>query len=382
MPTSTSERLAGARLLQLLRARAAALGFDEVRVAPAAAEARQPGRLARFLAEGRHGDMDWLARRPDWRADPVALWPAARSAVVAAMSYHGGLDALERVKARRKGAIAAYALGRDYHGVVKGRLKELAGWLARQAGGEVKVFVDTGPVMEKPLGERAGLGWQGKHTNLLSRRLGSWFFLGVILASAELPPDAPESGHCGTCRACLDVCPTRAFPAPYQLDARRCLSYLTIEHRGHIPTEFRVPLGNRIFGCDDCLAVCPWNKYARAAREAKLLPRPDLVAPELGDLVQLDEAGFRKLFARTAVKRTGRDRFVRNVLIAVGNSGDENLVAKVEARLGDASPLVRAMAVWALARLSDAGKLAALRDRHLPGEADAAVRREWAEALK
>ncbi len=377
MPTSTSD----SRLVADLKARASALGFDDVAVGEPAAPPAQGERLDAFLAAGRAGDMDWLARQPAWRADPVHLWPDARSAVILAISYDAGLDALQRLQARDRATIATYALGRDYHDVVKGKLKDLAGWLARRAGAEVKVFVDTAPLMEKPLGQRAGLGWQGKHTNLVSRRLGSWFFLGTILTTAELPRDVPETDHCGSCRACLDVCPTRAFPAPYQLDARRCLSYLSIEHKGHIAPEFREAMGNRIFGCDDCLAVCPWNKYAVAAREAKLAPRPDLVAPNLAELATLDDKMFRARFAGTAIKRTGRDRFVRNVLIAIGNAGKADLVPVAEDRLTDVSPLVRAMAVWALARLAERERMRTLAGRYLAAEDDPAVRGEWHEAL-
>ena len=376
MPTSTSD----SRLIADLKARAGALGFDDVAVAEPAAPPEQGARLAAFLAAGRAGDMDWLAHRQAWRADAAHLWPEARSAVVLAISYDAGLDPLERLEKSDRANIATYALGRDYHDVVKGKLKQLGGWLAQRTGAEVKVFVDTAPLMEKPLARRAGLGWQGKHTNLLSRRLGSWFFLGTILTTAELPRGMPESDHCGSCRACLDICPTKAFPAPYQLDARRCLSYLTIEHKGHIAAEFRVALGNRIFGCDDCLAVCPWNKYAVAAREAKLSPRPDLLAPDLGELARLDDAGFRARFAGTAIKRSGRDRLVRNVLIAMGNSGRANYAPIAQGLLGDQSPLVRAMAVWALARLAGREQMKALAARHLPGETDLAVQSEWRDA--
>jgi len=376
MPTSISD----SRLITDLKARAGALGFDDVAVAAPAAPPEQGARLAAFLAAGRAGDMHWLAQRQAWRADAARLWPEARSAVVLAMSYDAGLDPLKRLEARTRANIACYALGRDYHDVVKGRLKQLAGWLARASGAEVKVFVDTAPLMEKPLARRAGLGWQGKHTNLVSRRLGSWFFIATILTTAELPRDVPESDHCGSCRACLDVCPTQAFPAPYQLDARRCLSYLTIEHKGHIAAEFRPALGNRIFGCDDCLAVCPWNKYAVAAREAKLMPRADLLAPDLGELARLDDAGFRARFAATAIKRSGRNRFVRNVLIAMGNSGRVDYAPIAEDLLGDRSPLVRAMAVWALARLAGRQQVKALAARHLTEETDEAVRAEWREA--
>jgi epoxyqueuosine reductase len=337
-------------------------------------------RLSRFVEAGYHGDMNWMAETAARRGDPLALWPAARTAVVLALDYGTGDDPLARLTHRDSGVISIYALGRDYHEVVKGKLKRLAQWLCAAAAAEAKVFVDTAPLMEKPMAERAGLGWQGKHTNLVSRQLGSWFFLGGILTTAELPPDAPETDHCGSCHACLDICPTKAFPAPYQLDARRCISYLTIEHKGHIAREFRAAMGNRVFGCDDCLAVCPWNKFAKAASETKLKARADLVAPPLGELLGLDDSGFRKRFAGTAVKRTGRDRFIRNVLIAAGNSGDGGLVPRIEGLLGDASPLVRAMAVWALSRLCAVERFAALRVRYRRGEPDPDVCAEWEAA--
>jgi epoxyqueuosine reductase len=296
---------------------------------------------------------------------------------VLAQPYTPEIDPLERLQHTSSGVISVYALNRDYHDVVKGKLKRLAQWLAHQAGTDVKVFVDTAPLMEKPLAQKAGLGWQGKHTNLVARDLGSWFFIGVILTTAELAPGAAETDHCGSCQACLDICPTSAFPAPYQLDARRCISYLTIEHQGHIPKEFRKPMGNRIYGCDDCLAVCPWNKYAVAAKEAKLKAREDLVAPPLRQLLALDDASFRAMFAGSPVKRTGHSRFIRNVLIAAGNSGDATLVPAVRQLLGDAAPLVRAMAVWALAQLLPAAAFAELRSAWLPGETDSGVRGEW-----
>jgi epoxyqueuosine reductase len=278
---------------------------------------------------------------------------------------------------RSRGAISVYARNRDYHELIKGRLKQIAGWLAAHAGCAVKVFVDTAPVLEKPLAQAAGVGWQGKHTNLVSRELGSWLFLGEILTNLALAPDAPERDHCGSCQACLDVCPTAAFPAPYQLDARRCISYLTIEHPGHIAREFRRPLGNRIYGCDDCLAVCPWNKFARSATEAKLQARDDLRAPPLAELARLDEAAFRARFAGSPIKRIGRERFLRNVLIAIGNSGDGALAEVAEERLADPSPLVRAMAVWALGRLLGHDAFAQLRAWHGSSEPDEAVRHEW-----
>jgi len=314
------------------------------------------------------------------RGSALRLWPQARSAILLAQSYAQELDPLRRLEQRETGVISVYALNRDYHDVVKGKLKRIAQWLAHEAKAEVKVFVDTAPLMEKPLAQKAGLGWQGKHTNLVSRQLGSWFFIGAILTTAELEPDAPEMDHCGTCRACLDICPTRAFPAPYQLDARRCISYLTIEHQGHIAPEFRTAMGNRIYGCDDCLAVCPWNKFAGLAQESKLAAREDLKAPPLASLLDLDDAGFRALFQGSPVKRTGRNRFIRNVLIAAGNSCDASLAPKAEALLADASPLVRAMAVWALSRLLPAPEFDRLRRINLINEADPDVRREWETA--
>ena len=330
-----------------------------------------------FLAAGHHGTMTWMAETAERRKTPMAMWPEARSAIAVAQNYAPEIDPLERLARKNTGVISVYALHRDYHDVVKGKLKHLAQWLARQTGAEVKVFVDTAPLMEKPLAESAGLGWQGKHTNLVSRNLGSWFFIGTILTTAELEPDAAEDDHCGTCRACLDICPTRAFPAPRQLDAGRCISYLTIEHAGHIAPEFRAAMGNRIYGCDDCLAVCPWNKFAAAAQEAKLVARDDLKAPALADLLELDDAGFRALFSGSPVKRTGRNRFIRNVLIAAGNSGDASLIPLAERLLTDASPIVRAMAVWALSRLAAGGHFTALRARHETGETDIDVQQEW-----
>ena len=362
----------------MLERKARALGFDAVRIVSPAAIPAAPGRLAAWLADGAHGDMDWMATTAERRADPRVLWPAARSIVMLAVNYAPPGDALATLGDASAANISVYARHRDYHDLIKGRLKLLAAWLVKQAGeGEVKVFVDTAPVMEKPLAAAAGLGWQGKHTNLVSREFGSWLFLGSIFTTLALEPDAPEPDHCGTCRACLDICPTQAFPAPYRLDARRCISYLTIEHKGHIAAEFRPAIGNRIYGCDDCLAVCPWNKYARASREAKLAPRADLVAPRLADLARLDDAGFRALFAGSPLKRIGHARFLRNVMIAVGNSGDRSLRDIVRERLGDASPLVRAMAVWAAGRLFEPEDFAALRAQNLPAETDADVISEW-----
>ncbi len=378
MPTLTSDKPAvRSDLKGELRARARALGFDAVRVTRPQAARHAGDRLMRFLDLGRHGDMDWMQTTADRRRDPHALWPEARSVVMLGMSYAPGEDPLAALEDRSRGVVSVYAKGRDYHDVVKGRLKQLAQWLHGASGEDVKVFVDTAPVMEKPLAAAAGLGWQGKHTNLVSREHGSWLFLGSVFTTALLEPDAAEEDHCGHCRRCLDVCPTDAFPAPYQLDARRCIAYLTIEHKGHIAEELRAAIGNRVFGCDDCLAVCPWNKFAATAREARFAAGPATDNPPLVDLLGLDDAAFRARFAGTPVKRTGRDRFLRNVLIAAGNSGDASLLEKVEALLMDASPLVRAMAVWASARLASPQRFDALRARFAAREQDADVRGEW-----
>jgi epoxyqueuosine reductase len=323
--------------------------------------------------------MDWLAGTSERRTDPRVLWPDARSVIMLGMNYGPDDDPLRILQHKERGAISVYAQGDDYHDVIKSRLKAIARWLIGAAGGDVKVFVDTAAVMEKPLAAAAGLGWQGKHTNLVSRRHGSWLFLGAIFTTLELEADAPEIDHCGSCQACLDVCPTNAFPAPYRLDARRCISYLTIEHKGPIPRELRSRMGNRIYGCDDCLAVCPWNKFAQAGREAKLSARDVLRAPALAALVRLDDAAFRALFSKSPVKRIGRERFVRNVLVAIGNSGDPLLAAEAERRLEDASPLVRGAAVWALRQL-DPERLQTLAQTHRARETDADVQDEWRAA--
>jgi epoxyqueuosine reductase len=321
--------------------------------------------------------MVWMATTAQRRASPHALWPAVRSVIMLGMNYGPDEDPLAMLSRRERGAISSYAKGDDYHDLIKSRLKRIARWLTAQAGGDVKVFVDTAAVMEKPLAAKAGLGWQGKHTNLVSRQYGSWLFLGSIFTTLELPPDAESEDSCGTCRACLDVCPTSAFPEPYRLDARRCISYLTIEHKGPIPRELRPAMGNRIYGCDDCLAVCPWNKFAVQGREAKLAARDALRAPALAELARLDDAQFRALFAKTSIKRTGRDRFVRNVLIAIGNSGEAALAGEAERLLDDASPLVRGAAVWALGRLLPRERFQALRKT----DADNAVNEEWTVAI-
>jgi len=362
---------------QSVKRKAKALGFEVCGIAELGPAPEQERRLAEFIAAGRHGDMVWLASTSDRRKHPQALWPEARSAVMLGMNYGSKLDPLERLKNRTAANISLYALSRDYHDLVKGKLKELASHLASITAAKVKVFVDTAPLMEKPLGRQAGIGWQGKHTNLVSRELGSWFFLGAIMTTARLLPDEPEKDHCGSCRACLDICPTKAFPAPYQLDPRRCISYLTIEHKGHIDVEFREAIGNRIYGCDDCLAVCPWNKFASVSREAKLAAREALIAPPLAEFLALDEQAFRRKFAASPIKRTGRDRFLRNVLIAAANTGEPRFVPYVQPLLDDRSPLVRAMAVWALSKLAPPHQYATLKEAHLVREEDAAVRQEW-----
>jgi epoxyqueuosine reductase len=323
--------------------------------------------------------MAWLAATADRRASPLVMWPDVRSIVMLGLNYGPDDDPLAVLKNRDRAAISVYAKGDDYHELIKSRLKTLARWLTTNVGGEVKVFVDTAAVMEKPLAAHAGLGWQGKHTNLVSRQFGSWLFLGSIFTTLDLPADIAEPDNCGSCRACLDVCPTAAFPGPYRLDARRCISYLTIEHKGPIPRELRAPIGNRIFGCDDCLAVCPWNKFASQGREAKLHAREALRAPRLADLARLNDAQFRTLFSKTSIKRTGRERFIRNVLIAIGNSGEPELIDEAVRLLGDPSPLVRGAAVWALSRLVPRERLVALQQGQR--ELDCTVREEWAAAL-
>jgi epoxyqueuosine reductase len=368
-------------LVSELRARAKALGFDAFGVTGADARPELPQRLGEALARGWQDGMDWMAATAARRGAPRSLWPAARSVIVLGMNYGPDADPMTRLAARSTGNISVYALNRDYHELIKGRLKELAGLLARRTGAAVKVFVDTAPLMEKPLAEAAGVGWQGKHTVLVSREFGSWLFLGAILTDAGLPHDAPHEESCGSCRRCLDVCPTDAFPAPFQLDARRCLSYLTIEHKGPIPAEFRAAMGNRVYGCDDCLAVCPWNKFAAVTSEIKLSARDDLRAPPLDALARLDEAGFRALFAGSPVKRIGHTRFLRNVMIAIGNSADPALAPLAEARLGDPQPLIRGAAVWALRRLAPAACIRTLALAFLPREGDMEVRAEWDGAL-
>ena len=346
MTTSTSEDPRA-----LIAGRALRLGFDVCGFASLDEAWPAAARLEEFLAEGRHGTMAWMQSTATRRSHPRAMWPDARSAIVLGMNYGPESDPLEALADHSRATISVYAQRRDYHDVIKGRLKELAGHLVRQYGGEVKVFVDTAPLMEKPLAALAGVGWQGKHTNLVSREFGSWLFLGSILTSLDLPANEPATDHCGACRACLDICPTNAFVAPYKLDARACISYLTIEHAGPVPEPYRSQLGNRIYGCDDCLAVCPWNKFANIAREARLQARDDLRSPRLDELADLTDPQFRTMFTGSPIKRIGRDRFVRNVLYAIGNSEDGTLIDAARRRLDDASEVVRDAAVWAVARL-------------------------------
>jgi epoxyqueuosine reductase len=370
-------KLSPADLRAALAREARALGFDCVGVTAPDAIADAGEHFRAFLDTGAHGDMDWLAANPERRADPRALWASVRSVIMLGVNYGPDENPLAILERRTRGAISVYAQGDDYHDLIKKRLKALARWLVATAGGEVKVFVDTAAVMEKPLAQAAGLGWQGKHTNLVSREFGSWLFLGAIFTTLDLPRDQTDTDHCGSCQACLDICPTSAFPAPYKLDARRCISYLTIESRGPIPHEFRKAIGNRIYGCDDCLAVCPWNKFAQAGREAKLAARDELRAPSLAGLARLDDAAFRARFTKSPVKRIGRDRFVRNVLIAIGNSKDGTLAREAKRLLTDNSPLVRGAAVWALSQLMGRKQLSALAASGIRTEQDETVRAEW-----
>jgi epoxyqueuosine reductase len=374
---NAAAKLSPADLKTALASEARALGFDCVGVTEPNAITEAARHFREFLSAGAHGDMDWLGANPERRVDPRALWPAVRSVIMVGVNYGPDEDPLSILERRTRGAISVYAQGDDYHDLIKKRLKALARWLVAASGCEVKVFVDTAAVMEKPLAQAAGLGWQGKHTNLVSREFGSWLFLGSIFTTLDLPRDGADIDHCGSCRACQDICPTAAFPAPYKLDARRCISYLTIESKGPIPHEFRKAIGNRIYGCDDCLAVCPWNKFAQAGREIKLAGRDELRRPSLADLARLDDSEFRRLFSKSPVKRIGRDRFVRNVLIAIGNSGDPTLPDEAKRLLEDGSPLVRGAAVWALSQLIDREEFSKLAADALNTEADDGVRAEW-----
>jgi epoxyqueuosine reductase len=370
-------KLSAADLKAALGSESRALGFDCAGITDPAAIADAGKHFHEFLDAGAHGEMDWLAARPERRTDPRALWANVRSVIMLGVNYGPDENPLAILENRTRGAISVYARGDDYHDLIKKRLKALARWLVAASGCEVKVFVDTAAVMEKPLAQAAGLGWQGKHTNLVSREFGSWLFLGAIFTTLDLPHDAPDIDHCGSCRACLDICPTAAFPAPYKLDARRCISYLTIENKSPIPHEFRKAIGNRIYGCDDCLAVCPWNKFAQQGREIKLAARDELRAPALADLAALDDAAFRARFTKSPVKRIGRDRFVRNVLIAIGNSNDRTLAVTAERSLDDECPLVRGAAVWALSQLLGREEFSARAAKALNAEPDETVRAEW-----
>jgi epoxyqueuosine reductase len=374
---NTTEKLKPAEIKTALAREAAALGFDCIGVTSPDAIGKAGIHFREFLEAGSHGDMDWLAQNLEQRMHPRALWPGVRSIVMLGFNYGPDEDPLLALAKRTRGTISAYAQGDDYHDVIKKRLKTLARWLHATTGDEVKVFIDTAAVMEKPLAQAAGLGWQGKHTNLVSREFGSWLFLGAIFSAFDLPRDEPDIDHCGTCTACQEICPTAAFPAPYKLDARRCISYLTIENKGPIPREFRKAIGNRIYGCDDCLAVCPWNKFAQVGREAKLAARAELREPSLAELVRLDDAAFRALFSKSPVKRIGRDRFVRNVLIAIGNSGDAALAVEAERLLDDESALVRGAAVWALSQLRTTEEFSALAKHAAGKENNEEVQEEW-----
>ncbi|KQV84233.1 tRNA epoxyqueuosine(34) reductase QueG [Rhizobium sp. Root1220] len=380
MPAPTTEAKEQKRrdtLTAFVRAEAQALGFDLCRITQPDSIPEAKKRLDEFIDAGRHGTMEWMAETRERRGDPRTLWSDVKSIVVFALNYGPGEDPRGILAKPDKAAISVYARNRDYHDVIKGRLKEIATRFAARAGADVKVFVDTAPVMEKPLAAAAGIGWQGKHTNLVSRVHGSWLFLGSMFTTADLNIDGPDIDHCGSCRACLDACPTNAFPAPYQIDARRCISYLTIEHKGPIDPDLRPLIGNRIYGCDDCLAACPWNKFASEASEMKLQAREDLKEPAIEDLLALDDPTFRTFFSGTPVKRIGRDRFVRNALIAAGNSGDRRLIARCRELSADPSPVVRGMAVWALARLMEAGEFSGFAAQRPASESDSDVLNEW-----
>lgn len=362
-----------------LRARAASLGFSAFGIASADARPDLPQKLQSALQSGWHADMDWMEETRDRRQSPRSLWPDARSIIMVGANYGPDENPLDRLADTSLANVSVYAQMRDYHDVIKGRLKDLAGLLARRTGSEVKVFVDTAPVMEKPLAQAAGLGWQGKHTVLLSRDAGSWLFLGAIFTSADLPASMPEQEKCGTCTKCLDICPTEAFPAPFRLDARKCLAYYSVEHKGQIPLAFRKPMGNRVFGCDDCLAVCPWNKFASATRDAKLAARETIRSAQLTDMLALTDQQFRDFFAQTPVKRLGSARFLRNCLVAAGNSGDRAHRPAVERLMGHDSPLVRGMAVWTLRQLAPEPETAAIRAAHMQMETDPEARAEWSQ---
>lgn len=363
-----------------IREQALATGFDAVGFSSADIGHEAGSRFDAFLENGFHGDMDWLAAKADRRRTPQSLWPEAKTVIVLAANYgpdHNPLDHLTSLRQESRGNISVYARNLDYHDILKKRLKRVGRWMCDQYDCDVKVFVDTAPVLEKPIGQKAGIGWQGKHTNLVSRQFGSWLFLAEIYTTLDLTPSEAETDHCGSCRKCLDICPTNAFPEPYKLDARKCISYLTIEHKGHISRDLRPLIGTRIYGCDDCLSVCPWNKYAVRTDEVAFLPRDGFEGPRLAALAKLDDTDFRRYFRKSPIKRTGRDRFLRNTLIAIGNTGDVSLSADVQPLLSDASPLVRAMAVWALGRLLGPTEFATLRDAYSKDETDQDVQAEW-----
>ena len=381
MAVAATDIPTGGQIRGQIRDHALASGFTAVGFAAAELSDANRDNLAEYLRRGYHGDMGWLVDKAERRGDPRVLWPDARSVVALGVSYAPEDDPLANLARPETGNISVYARGRDYHEVLKKRLRALGRWIGEEYSCGIKIFVDTAPVMEKPLAQQAGLGWQGKHTNLVSREHGSWLFLGEVYTSLELAADEPVADHCGSCRSCLGICPTDAFPAPYQLDARRCISYLTIEHAGPIDRELRPLMGNRIYGCDDCLAVCPWNKFAKAGADSELEPRQELTAPRLTELARLDEGEFRRLFSKTAIKRSGRDRFVRNVLIALGNTADVTTVPVVETLLDDPEPMVRGAAVWALSRLAPRDAFEHRQAELLPRELDLDVQEEWRSAM-
>ena len=364
-----------------IRAKAKEEGFDAIGFAQAKMGLREKARLEAFVSLGQHGDMTWMAEHLERRKDPRSLWPDVRSVIAVAINYGPENSPLNDLRAFDRANISVYARNKDYHNIIKKRLKKLGRWLGKEFNCDLKVFVDTAPILEKPLGQAAGIGWQGKHSNLVNQKFGSWLFLGEIFTTLNLEPDASEVDHCGSCQKCLDICPTNAFPEPYMLDASRCISYLTIEHKGHIPVEYREKMGNRIYGCDDCLAVCPWNKFAKMASESAFIPREDLSLPLLEDLLCLDDLSFRKKFSGSPIKRIGRNRFIRNVLIAMGNSGAKNPTVDFLNLLDDSSNIVRAMAVWAVGRMMSGEKLKILSAPYLKVETDANVLEEWDRAL-
>ena len=365
-----------------IRSFAQSIGFDTVGFAGISIpEINQQG-LEDFIEAGFHGDMTWMESRLEQRASPTGLWPECRSVISLGINYGPSINPLEKLAHKDQANISVYAQNKDYHDLVKKRLKQVARWMVAEFGCELKVFVDTAPVLEKPLAQAAGIGWQGKHTNLVSRDWGSWLFLGEIYTTLEIEPDKPETDHCGGCRRCLDICPTKAFPEPCRLDARRCISYLTIEHKGPIPHEFRTTMGNRIYGCDDCLAICPWNKFAQQTEQLAFVPRKELIAPKLVEFLDLDDASFRTLFSGSPIKRIGVERFLRNCLIASGNSADVSLVPSVERLLRHEAPVVRGAAIWAIAQLVDIERFSDLESALLPSEANDAVMDEWNQATK